>query len=104
MANLASMVNLEKTTAQGNKKTISKSKIINKIATNANLTGTLNLASENGSKPHSYADNWLFLLNSIIFLLGFFLLIIKFINPLQINGEHANKILIKNNNNIGRYC
>ena len=44
--------------AQGNKKAISKSKIINKIATKKNLTSNSILESLKASKPHSYAESF----------------------------------------------
>ena len=42
-----------KTTDHGNRNEISKSKIINKIATKKNLTSNFCLESPKGSKPHS---------------------------------------------------
>ena len=42
----------------GNKNEISKSKIINKIATRKNLTSNFCLESPKGSNPHSYTDTF----------------------------------------------
>ena len=47
-----------KAIAQGNRKAISKSKIIKRIATRYYLTSKGILASSNSSKPHSYGDSF----------------------------------------------
>ena len=44
--------------AQGNKNAISKSKIINKIATKQKRTSKTVRASLKGSNPHSYAESF----------------------------------------------
>ena len=44
--------------AHGNRKALSKSNIINKIATKYNLTSNSSLESSNGSNPHSYAESF----------------------------------------------
>ena len=50
------IVKLLKIKLQGNKKEISKSKIIKIIPTKKNLTSNFCLESPNGSNPHSYTE------------------------------------------------
>jgi len=52
------MVNSLITILQGNKKEISKSKIINKIPTKKNLTSNFCRESPKGSNPHSYTETF----------------------------------------------